>query len=87
MIDGDCGGDFDVIGELITSMGNIMGAKAQMLTQPLEGKNGKKDAGQIVVRAEAVQESNECATFHLQWRNVNNMQAGCMGMCPEQVPT
>ena len=28
MVDGDCHGDFDTIGEIQTTMGNIMGAKA-----------------------------------------------------------
>jgi hypothetical protein len=34
MIDGD-GQDYDLIGEIQTSMGKVMGAKAQMLTQDL----------------------------------------------------
>ena len=34
MIDGD-GENYDLIGELETSMGKVMGARAQMLTQDL----------------------------------------------------
>ena len=32
MIDDDGGGDYDLIGEAFTTMGAIMGAKAQMWT-------------------------------------------------------
>ena len=36
MIDGDGAGDFDLIGVVETTMGGIMGARAQVLTQDLK---------------------------------------------------
>lgn len=39
MIDDDGGGNFDLIGEAFTSMGSIMGAKAQMWTANLTKGN------------------------------------------------
>ena len=81
MIDGDGNGDYDVIGEITTTMGGVMGAKAQVLQKELM-KDGKK-CGQINVRAEAIQESNETAYFQFAWSSINNVVPGCMDNCPE----
>ena len=83
IVDGDgAKDDADTIGELETTMGNIMGAKAQVLTKDLsyQGSSGKR--GQIIIRAEAIRESNELAVFKMQWANLNNVRSGCLGMCP-----
>lgn len=44
MIDGDGAGSYDTIGEIQTTMGSIMGAKAQVLTQDLKfsGNSGPR---------------------------------------------
>lgn len=86
MIDGDGDGDYDTIGELNTTMGSLMGARAQMFTGTLTDKHGNGNRGQIIVRTEAIQESNEAIAFSLSMREVNNMGGGCMGMCDEQFP-
>lgn len=54
MIDDDGGGDFDLIGEAYTTMGNIMGSKAQMFTANLTKGGGSSSQGQLIVRAETV---------------------------------
>lgn len=54
MIDGDCHGDYDTIGVIETTMGNIMGAKAQVLTKDLTVPGKADFRGQISVRAEAL---------------------------------
>ena len=54
MIDGDGGNDYDSIGELECTMGNIMGAKAQVLTQELTLFAHKDKRGTIIIRAESV---------------------------------
>lgn len=38
VVDDDGNGEFDMIGTAETSMGNVMGAKAQTFTANLEGK-------------------------------------------------
>ena len=45
-------------------------------------RNGSdKKNGIIIVRAEAVAESNTAAVYQFKWANVNNMTPGCFGMC------
>ena len=45
-------------------------------------RNGSvKKNGIVIVRVEAVAESNLAAKFQLKWSNVNNMTSGCFGMC------
>jgi hypothetical protein len=67
MIDDDGDGQFDLIGECFTSMGAIMGAKAQMFTSHLTKGGGNSSQGQIIVRAETVAESNKCMKFRFRW--------------------
>ena len=83
IIDGDGGGDYDIIGECVTTMGALMGAKAQTFFGELT-HNGKK-GGQLVVRGEALQESNQVVTFDLNLGNINNNLSSCMGICSETV--
>jgi len=83
MIDGDGDGDYDTIGELSTTMGKIMGARAQMFTADLV-HNGASNRGQIIVRSEAIAQSNEAIRMDIRLQNVNNVTRGCMGMCDEQ---
>ena len=44
MIDGDDGGDYDTIGEVQTTMGQLMGALKQTFTADLK-KNGQGNRG------------------------------------------
>ena len=81
MIDGDGGSDYDTIGEVEVSMGMVMGARAQMWTGNLAHKG--KAGGQIIVRSEAIQASNEAIKFRMSTRQLNNNGGGCMGMCQE----
>lgn len=77
MIDGDGDGEYDTIGSLETTVGALMGAKAQTFKGTLS-HNGKSNTGQLIVLTEAVQMSNEQATFRLQWQNVDNLSPGCL---------
>ena len=79
MIDGD-GTSFETIGEIETNVGALMGAKAQTFSAPLEWKGNKK-RGTIIVRCEAVQQSNHTAKFGSRWHDLNTKQGGCLGMC------
>jgi len=83
VIDGDGGGDYDTIGHVETTIGKIMGSKAQ--TFQAEIMNDNKKSGQLIVRAEAIQESNLALAYSVRWTNVNNTIAGCMGLCNETV--
>lgn len=38
------------------------------------------------MKAESVSSSNDVIQFDMAWNNVNNIQAGCMGMCNDTVP-
>ena len=74
MIDGDgCKHDYDTIGELQTTMGGLMGARGQVLTKDLSYAGASGSRGQIIVRAEAIQDSNEEAFFRMSWTNLNNV--------------
>ena len=80
MIDGDGSGDYDTIGEVEVTMGKLMGAPKQTWTANLQ-INGQGNRGQIIVRTQAVQQSNEVAKFSIRLTNVHNISGGCMGMC------
>ena len=67
-------------------MGSLMGAKNQVWTSNLQFGNDAKSRGQIIVRAESVQESALTAVFQMKWSNINNQTTGCLGMCPEIQP-
>jgi Ca2+-dependent lipid-binding protein len=57
MIDWDGEGSYDPIGAIETTMGAVMGAKGQVFTSNLAHGKDTTKRGQIIVRAEAVQES------------------------------
>ena len=80
MIDDDGSGDYDVIGEVLTTMGAVMGAKAQMFQGTLTKSGASGSQGQLIVRAEAVQSSNVSARFKFRWQNLNNLSAGFIGI-------
>ena len=42
---------------------------------------GQGNRGQIIVRTQAVQQSNEVAKWRLKWDGVKNVEGGCLGMC------
>lgn len=79
-IDGDGGGDFETIGEVQVTMGKLMGAKRQIWTENLTFE-GRANRGQIIVRTQAIIQSNEVVKWRLKWQNVRNVEGGCLGMC------
>lgn len=82
MIDGDGAGEYEEIGDVECTMGQLMGARAQTWTGNLSHK-GQANRGQVIVRTEAVKESNEWASFEVRADDVNNVGGGCLGMCGE----
>ena len=66
LIDDDGSGTYETIGEVETSMGAVMGAKAQTFSAQLNHK-GNANRGTVIVRAEAVQDSNAHAEFSFRW--------------------
>ena len=69
MIDGDGSGDFETIGEVEVTMGQLMGAKKQMWTANLSYQGNSTNRGQIIVRTQALETSNEVAKFSLRVQN------------------
>ena len=59
-----------------------MGAKAQMFKCSLAGNRSGK--AELIVRSEAVSQSNEAAKMEFTMRNLKPMAGGCMGMCNER---
>jgi|Transcript_47183 Ca2+-dependent lipid-binding protein len=87
MIDSDnsSGTDYDEIGDVTVVMGKLMGAPRQVWTESLSKKGQQR--GQIIVKTQTVNnQSNLVASFVANWRNVENMGGGCMGMCLERMP-
>ena len=80
MVDVDNGSNFDVIGEVEVTMGSLMGAPRQTWTADLK-HNGKAKRGQIIVRTQAIEETNMVAKWNLRWTQVQNVGGGCLGMC------
>lgn len=80
MVDDDGKGSFDTIGEVETSMGALMGAKAQTYSAALSYQGNTKNRGTIIVRAQAVQSSNINAEFSFKWQNLNNLSSGFIGI-------
>ena len=80
LIDGDGGSDYDEIGTHEVTMGKLMGAKKQMHTANLEYQ-GNTNRGQIIVRCQAIEQTNEVAKWRLRLTNARNTTGGCMGMC------
>lgn len=79
MMDSDDSTADDLIGEVETNVGAIMGAKAQCLEKELQVKGSSASRGRLVVRAEAVQQSNECYHMQFKWDNAGNVTSGCCG--------
>ena len=46
--------------------------------------NGASNRGQIIVRTQAIAQSNEVAKMRLRWSQVAETQGGCIGMCGER---
>ena len=80
IIDDDGSGSYETIGEVETNMGALMGAKAQTFSSPLTHGGSSKNRGTIIIRAEAVQESNSNAEFAFRWQNLNNFSSGFIGI-------
>ena len=79
-IDDDSGQKYDTIGEIETTLGSVLHAKNKTFMDRLQFQGEQKKIGVLIVTAESVEESNEAATFRLQWENVNN-GGGCFGIC------
>lgn len=62
-----------------------MGAKKQIYTAELTYQ-GQGKRGTIIIRAQAVQQTNEVIKMGINWRNINTGVPGCMGMCPTPSP-
>ena len=58
MVDLDNGGSYDLIGEIEVTLGNLMGAPRQLWQKDLTVAGNNRSRGQIIVRTEAVQETN-----------------------------
>ncbi len=80
MIDADDNsGSGDEIGICETTLGNIMGARQQTFTTDLIEPGRKDKRGQIIIRAEAIQSSNQQAIFRARFQDCGNFQSGCCG--------
>ena len=68
MVDVDNGNNYDLIGEVEVTMGNLMGASRQTWTSNLTiNGNTAVNRGQIIVRTEAIEQSNLVAKWCLRW--------------------
>lgn len=52
VIDLDNGGDFDLIGSIETTVGDVVGSRNSTFTGELKAKSGDKSMGKIIVRSE-----------------------------------
>ena len=82
-IDGSPGANHDVIGEVEVTMGKLMGAPKQTFNANLTYQN-KANRGQLIVRTQAIQQTNMVAKWALRLQNLSNMGGGCLGMCAER---
>ena len=69
MINGDSSGEFDTIGEVEVTMGQLMGAKKQVWTANLLYQGNSTNRGEIIVRTQAMVTYNEVAKFSLRVQN------------------
>ena len=76
-VDVDLNDNFDLIGEIETSMGSIMGSKNQVFMGRLVRNGSEKHNGIILVRAESVMESNDVAIFSKCWSDVPGLTPTC----------
>lgn len=56
-----------------------------MFTANLNLPGNAANRGQLIVRTQAIQQSNYVANWNLRAQNVRNVGGGCMGMCSERV--
>lgn len=84
VIDDDGGGQFETIGWTETTLGNVMSfaGRPEPFNALLENNNEKNKGrlGQIIVRAEAVKESNLYASYAIRGMQLPNLQSGCCGL-------
>ena len=74
------------IGYFETTMGNVMGSKNQSQIGELKYDKSNSKRGQIVVRGEAVNESNHTVVFQIAANGIQNKTGGCLGMCGTVAP-
>jgi hypothetical protein len=65
VVDDDGNNSFDEIGTIETTLGNIMGSKAQTFTADLVGNGKPGSLGSIIVRAESLKSSNIWSYFRI----------------------
>ena len=69
-----------LIGLAFTTIGQILGQKAQIWSKPL-GLPGRRDLqGHIFVKAEAAKKSDNYVAFSCHWLNVKNWSDGFIGI-------
>jgi len=78
--------DAEEIGFFETTLGNVMGSKNQTMTGQLRIARSNANRGQIIVRAEAVSESNHVIIYQITAHGLANKGGGCAGMCSEVRP-
>ena len=65
VIDDDGSNSFDLIGDVETTLGNIMGAKQQTFQGDLKIPSDKRSRGRLIVRAEGLEKSNISCNFQV----------------------
>ena len=65
VIDDDGSNSFDLIGDVETTLGNIMGAKQQTFQGDLTIPSDKRSRGRLIVRAEGLEKSNISCNFQV----------------------
>ena len=77
MIDGDGGSDCEVIGEVTTKMGHLVGAPDQVFKCELTATGHTGSRGSLIVRTEAEVANKDLILMEYKWTNIRNM-AGCL---------
>ncbi len=78
MLDDD-GTNAEHIGTFETTLAAIMGSRAQTLQADLVQESAHNTRGKIIIRADAIQDSN--LEYHLSftWKDAGNIESGCCG--------
>lgn len=78
MEDGDTKTVSEEIGVVETTLAGIMGKRAQTFEAELL-HNSHKNRGNIIVRAESINQSNKTVQLQFNWQNCGNVTNGCCG--------
>ena len=82
----DDGGDsddpyYDIIGNTVITLSQIMSARGQTISKPLKDSKGKQDRGMVIVRAESVKESNNHVCFKIVTQKLMAKAPSCIPFC------